>query len=239
MKNLEAIEKLKNAAMKAANFVLIEEQPIPYLKFAEELLRMSQKEFMIDKKMALTIAEKCGLENDDNTLMELLQYCCHKGVLLHYPQAPTLDCSIFIALQMVSNLVSFVLKTHNYAKFGLTAEIRRRFSRFDEFGILEEALLDDMLERSKDFNYTKERVLGFLQMFDLAVEVDRKTKFQNEEDFYLTPDNGQVFFVPSVLVHNKSKDYKKPDDHVDNIVLFFFPDKILPFQALFLITFLT
>ena len=225
VKNPEAFEKLKEAIVKAAVLVRTKKQPIAYLKFTEEILRMSQKEPMIDKKKALIIAKKYVLENVvDETFKELLQYCSHIGVLLDFPQ----DCSIFVLPRMISNLVSYVFKTHDYAKFGLTADLRKKFIRFDEFGLLEEALLDDMLERTKDFSYTKERVLAFLETFDLAVEVDRKTKFLNEKDCYLTPDSGRVFFVPSVLMYNKSKDYKKPNDHIDNIVLFYFPDEILP-----------
>ena len=232
VKNPEVFEKLKTAAVFAARFSIAEEQPISYLKFEEEILKMmSQKVYMINKEEALTIAKTNVLENDDDdALKELLQHCCNKGVLLHYPnsKAPTLKYSIFISPQMVSNLVSFVVKTHDYAKFGLTADLRKKFVRFDKFGLLEEALLDDMLERSKDSNYTKEMVLGFLETFDLAVEVDRNIKFENEEDSYPTPDNGRVFFVPSVLVYNKSKDYIKPENHIDNVVLFHFPDKFLP-----------
>ena len=239
-KDPEAFEKLKKAVMKAAVFVRTDKQPITYLKFNEEILRMSQKESMIDKEKALTIAKKYALENVDDTVDELLQYSSHKGAILHYSWAPTLKCSIFISPQMVSNLVSFVFKTHNYAKFGFKAGLIKKFIRFDEFGLLEEALLDDMLERTKGFSYTKERVLVFLEAFDLAVEVDRKTKFKNEKDSYLTPDSGRVFFVPSMLVYNESKDYKKPIDHIDNVVFFHFPDEILPkivFNYLLILTF--
>ena len=230
MKNPEAFEKLKTAAVFAAEFSTTEEQPISFLKFEEEILKMmSQKVYMITKEEALSIAKKVVSEKiNDDALEELLQHCLHKGILLHYAQVPTLKSSVFISPQMVSNLVSFVVKTHIYAKFCLTATLRKQFIRFDKFGLLEEALLDDMLGRLKDSKYTKEMVLGFLETFNLAVEVDRNIKFENEIDSYCTPDSGRVFFVPSVLVYNKSKDYLKPNDHIDNVVLFHFPDEFLP-----------
>ena len=227
-RDTEAFKTLKFVTILAAEFALTEIQPISFMKFEEEILIMSKNVSMIGKEAALQIATKAGLENSHKTLEELLQYYTRKGVLLHYSQAPTLSCVVFISPQMVSNLVSFVIKTHNFAKFGHTAELRKKFIRFDKFGLLEEALLDDMLERLNNSNYTKELVLGFLETFYLAVEIDKETKFQNEEDSYPVPDSGRVFFVPSVLMYNKSKDYVKPEHHIDNVVLFHFPDKFLP-----------
>ena len=135
-RNIDVFEKLKCRAILAAEFTLTENQPISYLKFEEEILKMSQKVSMISKEDGFSIATEVGLENNNETLEELLQYYSHKGVLLCYPQASTVNCSIFISPQMVSNLVSFVIKTHNYAKLGLTVELRKKFIRFDKFGLL-------------------------------------------------------------------------------------------------------
>lgn len=103
--------------------------------------------------------------------------------------------------------------------------LQRKFDRFDKFGILEESLLDYMLERS---NYAKNIVLGFLEHFDLAVEIDRCTTFENEDDTYRPPDTGRVFFIPSMLVYNEKEKYIKPQGHIDNVMLYHFPDKFLP-----------
>ena len=224
----ETLKKLKNVALLAAEFALTKKQPISYLKFEQEILKMARKKAWISKEKTSRIAATAGVEDSHESLEELLQHCTCKGILLHYSKSPTLGDLVFISPQAVSNLVSFVIKTHDYAKFSHTFELRKKFIRFDKFGLLEEALLDDMLRRSKNSNYTKKLILDFLITFYLAVEVNRWTKFENEEESFPTPDSGCVFIVPSVLVYNKSKDYLKPENHVNNVILYHFPDKFLP-----------
>ena len=208
--------------------LLTKKQPISYLKFEQQILKMAHQKSWISKDNASRIATTAGVEDSLESLEELLQHCSCKGILLHYSRAPTLGDLVFISPQAVSNLVSSVIKTHDYAKFSHTCELRKKFIRFDKFGLLEETLLDDMLGRFKNSNYTKKLILDFLITFFLAVEVDKWTKFENEDESYLTPDSGRVFIVPSVLVYNKSKDFLKPENHVDNVVLYHFPDKFLP-----------
>ena len=173
-------------------------------------------------KRAADIASSAGLEDNPESLLRLLQYYNSKGILLYYPEVEEL---IFISPQNVSDLVSCVIKTHNYAEPFPSAALRKKFDRFDQFGILEESLLDDILKRS---GYVKNIVLAFLEKFDLAVEIDKDTKFENENDSYRTPDTGRVFFIPSMLVYNEGENYIKPEGHVDNVVLFRFPDEFLP-----------
>ena len=224
----EALEELKHVALLAAEFALTKKQPISYLKFEQEVLEVAHEKAWISKDDASRFATTAGVEDNRESLKDLLQHCTCKGILLHYPRAPTLRDLVFILPQAVSDMVSFVIKTHDYAKFSHTYELRKKFIRFDKFGLLEEALLDDMLRRSEDSNNTKTLILEFLVTFYLAVEVDREIKFANEEESYPTPDSGRVFIVPSVLTYNKSKDFLKPENHVNNVVLYHFPDKFLP-----------
>ena len=221
----EAVTHLKTVALKAAHFAITEERPIPYLKFEEKIMEISLKQTKISIEEACDIASKAGLENTTESLVALLQYYTFRGILLYYPKVEELKNLIFISPQEVSNLVSCVIKTHEYANPIPTANFRKKFDRFDQFCILEESLLDDILKRS---GYIKDILLPLLEIFDLAVEIDRDTKFDNEDDAYKTPDTGRVFFVPSMLVYNEGEKYVKPEGHVDNVVLYYFPDKFLP-----------
>ena len=224
-RDVEAFNHLKAVAVKAAEYTLTEERPISYLKFEEKVVAVSQKETKISKERAFSIATEVGLKPTDDNLLALLQYYTFKGILLHYPDDETLKNTNFISPQWVSDLVTCVIKTHDYAEPSPPAELYNKCIRFDKFGLLEEELLDDMLKRS---GYSKDIVLGLLEKFELVIEIDRSTKFENENDSYPTPDSGRVFFVPSVLVHNKTQDHKTPEGYIDNVILYHFPDEFIP-----------
>ena len=224
-RDVEAINHLKAVAVKAAAYTLAEERPISYLKFEEKILTISQVETEINRERILNLAKESGLPPSDEALRAVLQYYTFKGILLYYPDIKALKNTIFVSPQQVSNLVTCVIKTHDYAEPRPTAELYNKCIRFDKFGILEEELLDDMLKRS---GYSKDIVLGLLEKFDLVSEIDRGTKFENEDASYVTPNKGQVFFVPSMLVCNKTQDFTLPEDHIDNIILYHFPDKFVP-----------
>ena len=220
-----AFKHLKAVAIRAASPAVNEERPISYLKFEENIFKISQKQTEIEVKRAADIASSAGLEDNPESLLALLQYYNSKGILLYYPEVEELKNLIFISPQNVSDLVSCVIKTHSYTEPIPSAALRKKFDRFDEFGILEESLLDDMVKRS---GYVKDIVLAVLEKFDLAAEIDKDTKFENENNSYRTPDTGRVFFVPSMLVYNEGQKYIKPEGHIDNVVLFHFPDEFLP-----------
>ena len=112
---------------------------------------------------------------------------------------------MFVDPQEVSDLVSSVISTHNCEPS--CADLQLSCDRYDTYGLLEEALLDDMLERCGRL-HRKEVILGLLKKFDLAVEFDA------EENTYEVPKSGRVFVVPSMLVYNKIKVYQKQDDDV-------------------------
>ena len=224
-RDTEAFSRLKAVALRAAYSAITEERFVSYLKFEEKILKISQNESVIEVEHACGIASSAGLENNPESMLTLLQYYHSRGILLYYPKVEELKNLIFVSPQNVSDLVSCVIKTHDYAEPIPSAALRKKFDRFDEFGILEESLLDDILKRS---GYAKKIVLAFLNKFDLAVEIHKDTKFQNEDDSYRTPDTGRVFFIPSMLVYNEGEKYIKPEGHTDNAVLFYFPDKFIP-----------
>ena len=221
----EAFNHLRAVAVKAAEHTLAEKRPIAYLKFEENILTKSRNKTELTKENALHIAKKAGLEPTNEALLAVLQYFSVRGVLLYYPDVEALKNTIFISPQWVSDLVTCVIKTHNYAEPRPTAELHKKCIRFDKFGLLEEALLDDMLKRS---GYSKHIVLALLKKFELAIEINRGIKFENEAASYVTPNDGRVFFVPSMLVHNTTQDYVPSKDCISNIVLYHFPDKFIP-----------
>ena len=215
----QVFEALKAVALKAAAPTIEKECPISYLQFELDVLKESQNKAVISKQEAYAIAEKAGLQD---TLMEVLHHYTLKGMLLYYPEVETLRNKVFVSPQEVSDLVSTVISTHNCEPS--SAKLQQVCHRYDQFGLLEEDLLDDMLhaaDRYKD----KSTVLGFLENFYLAVEVLRNTKFDEERDSYVTPKSGRVFLVPSMLVYNPKV---VPKEKGDIILIYHFPDLFVP-----------
>ena len=225
IRNTDAFDRLRAVAVKAANNSLNEKRPITYLKFEENILKNSEKKSELSKESAFSIAKEAGLKPTNEDLLALLQYYTNKGILLYYPDVGALKNTIFISPQWVSDIVTCVIKTHHYAQPRPTADLYKKCICFDKYGLLEETLLDDMLKRS---GYNKDIVLSLLEKFELAVEIDRHTKFENEDASYITSNNDRLFFVPSMLVHNKIHDCVPFKDHISNIILYHFPDKFLP-----------
>ena len=215
----QVFEALKDVALKAAAPTIEKECPISYLQFELDVLKESQNKAVISKQEAYAIAEKAGLQD---TLMEVLHHYTLKGMLLYYPEVETLQNKVFVSPQEVSDLVSTVISTHNCEPS--SAKLQQVCHRYDQFGLLEEDLLDDMLhtaDRYKD----KSTVLGFLENFYLAVKVLRNTKFDEEKDSYATPKSGRVFLVPSMLVYNSKV---VPKEKGDIILIYHFPDLFVP-----------
>ena len=216
----QVFEALQAVALKAAAPTIAKECPISYLQFEIDILKESQSKAVISKQEALAIAEKAGLQDN---LMEVLNHYTLKGTLLYYPEVESLQNEVFISPQEVSDLVSSVISTHNCEPS--SAKLQKVYRRYDEFGLLEEDLLDDMLQavgRYKD----KGTILGFLQKFYLAVEVSRDTKFDKEKESYSLPKSGRVFLVPSMLIYNPKA---VPVAQKGDIILsHHFPDLFLP-----------
>ena len=189
-------EELKAIALEAAGPTIAKECPISYLQFETDILKESQNKAVISKQEASAIAENAGLQD---SLMEVLDHYTLKGILLYYPKVEALQNKVFISPQEVSDLISSVISTHNCQPS--SAELQQVCNRYDQFGLLEEDLLDDMLYTAYCYK-DKDTILGFLEKFYLAVEVPRDTKFDKEEDSYATPESSRVFLVPSMLVYN-------------------------------------
>ncbi|XP_065884558.1 uncharacterized protein [Dysidea avara] len=213
--------KVKDTIIKAGRPVIEKQCPITYLQFETGLLQESEINSTITQKEALNIAINADIE--ENMLKEALLHFSYKGVLLYYPDVPALQDVVFVNPQEVSNLVSSVISTHNYEPS--SAELQLSCDRYDNYGLLEEELLNDMLKSCGRLQQ-KEVILGLLKKFDLAVEVSVETKFDDEDDSYELPKKGRVFVVPSMLVYNKKKLYQKKVHDV--VVLYHFPDKYLP-----------
>ncbi|XP_065916801.1 uncharacterized protein [Dysidea avara] len=221
----EVFTAVKQTILKASTATIQKESPISYLQFESELLQISQSKSILIRQEALDIARKAGVK--ENRLTELLLHYSYKGVLLFYPDIPSLQDVIFVDPQEVSDLVSSVISTH-YCQPS-SSHLQLACVRYDTYGLLEEELLDDILKRCSRLQQ-KEVILGLLKRFDLAVEVAVDTKFIDEDDSYVTPKSGKVFVVPSMLVYNERKVYQKKADDV--VVLYHYPDKFI-FETIF------
>ena len=215
----QVFKALKALALKAAAPTIEKECPISYLQFELDVLKESQNKAVISKQEAYAIAEKAGLQD---TLMEVLHHYTLKGVLLYYPEVETLQNKVFVSPQEVSDLVSSVISTHNCEPS--LVKLHQVCHRYDQFGLLEEDLLDDMLH-AVDRYQDKSTVLGFLENFYLAVEVLRNTKFDEEKESYATPKSSRVFLVPSMLVYNPKV---VPQGKGDIMLIYHFPDLFVP-----------
>jgi len=95
---------------------------------------------------------------------------------------PALQDVVFVDPQEVSDLISSVISTHNCEPS--SADLQLSCDRYDTYGLLEEALLNDMLERCGCLHH-KVIVLDLLEKFDLAVQVPVDIKFN---DSYQVPE---------------------------------------------------
>ena len=220
-RDVVVFKKVKDVIIKAGKPVIEKKCPITYLQFETGLLHASEIKPTIGHQEALEIARRAEIE--ENVLKEALLHYSYKGVLLYYPDMPALQDVVFVDPQEVSDLVSSVISTHDCEPS--SADLQLSCDRYDTYGLLEESLLDDMLDRCGRL-HQKDVVLSLLKKFDLAVEVPVDTKFDAEDDSYEVPKKGRVFVVPSMLVYNKMKVYQKQVDDV--VVLYHFPGRYLP-----------
>ena len=192
--------------MKAAAFTIKKQRYISYLNFEKEVLQISQTEPFITKEDAFHIAKMSGVEETEDALLKLLKYYTKKGILLYYPQVEALQDIVFISPQVVADLVSTVIKIHDYTTKTLPdLSLDKKCIRFDKYGLLEEDLLDDILKKAGRYK-DKETIIALLKKFGLAVEVKKETKFENE--------------IPPP-VPNRVQGF------ANNLLLFYFPDQFL------------
>ena len=219
---------VKKLAVNVAYHSINEDRLISYLYFEEAILKKSKFVAKISKQEAIKIAGEAGLEKNEQTIQELLEFYTSRGILLYYPEVEVLQDTVFTSPQEVSDLISTVLCTHQYSI--LASDFRRKCRRFEEYGLLEESLLDDMVKLKKypDWKHTKKLILALLDTFHLAVQIDTKTKFECEDDTYKLPESGNVYFVPSMLIYDKETEkYKNQNGHICNLFVFYFPDQFL------------
>ena len=220
-RNSDIFAKVKHTIMKAGKPVIEKHCPITYLQFETGLLQASSTKSIITQQEALDIAREANIE--ENMLHEALLHFSHKGILLYYPDMPALKDVVFVNPQKVSDFVSSVISTHESDPY--SASLQESCDRYDTWGLLEEDLLDDMITEC-GYLKQKELILDLLKKFDLVAEVPVDTKFDREDDSYEVPKEGKVFLVPSMLVYNEKKIYKKKADDV--VVLYHFPNKYVP-----------
>ena len=221
----EVFAVVKKTILRASKATIEKQCLISYLQFENSLLQISESKSIITWQEAEDIAKRSGVEEDKVT--ELLCHYSHKGVLLCYPDIPSLQDVVFVDPQEVSDLVSCVISTHECQPS--SANLQLACVHYDIYGLLEKALLDDILVRCGRLQQ-KEVILGLLKNFDLAVEVSVDTKYIDEDDCYSTPTSGKVFVVPSMLVYNEEKVYHRKADDV--VVLYHYPDKFI-FEIVF------
>jgi len=216
----KVFQHLKEVVMAAADCVIKKECPIPYLNFESEILHTSLTKTRITKQEASEIAKRSYLQDD---IEFVLHHFHQKGVLQYYSRVKSLQHEVFISPQEVADNVSTIISTRN--REPTSAKLQKSCKRYETYGILEEALLDHMLE-ADNFQNKKHIVLGLLEMFNLAVDLHRDTKFIDEDQSYSTPETGRVFLIPSMLIYNEKKIYHKTEG--DIVIQFHFPDNFLP-----------
>ena len=218
----ESVEHLRSTVLKAAEVVIATKRPISYLKFEGKILqKIEQGEVRLTRASAIDIARGAGVEGEQ-AVDSLLRYFTNKGILLYYPEVKPLKNDVFISPQEVSDLVCAVITTHECQP--PTAELLRSYRRYNQYALLEEALLNFILlqfNRSRD----KEVLLGLLDKFNLATEVPASTRFSREIR-KSTTTTSKLFIVPPLLVYDEKVSYHKQDG--DIVVQYYFKDEFLP-----------
>ena len=217
--NPEVVHHLRDVILQAAHPMINKKRPISYLEFEQEIFRKSIKNVRLKKAEIIEIAKNVGIQGEED-VDGLLKYHMYKGILLYFPEEELLKDEIFISPQEVSDLVCSVITTHHYNP--PTTELQWSDHRYNKHALLEEALLDYILSEKKRLQ-DKSIVIGLLKLFHLAAEVPLSTKFPDE---FVTPEDGEVFFVPSLLIYDKKNIYHKRDG--DIVIQYYFPDNFLP-----------
>ena len=215
----KVVDHLRATILKAAKWVISAERPIIYLNFEGKILEKGQTQVRLTLAEATDLARAAGIEGEQ-AVNALLCHFTNKGILLYYPEVPSLKSEVFISPQEVSDLVCSVVSTSDYAPD--TAKLQQSYERYNKYALLGESLLDFMLKesnRSKD----KDVLLGLLDKFNLAAEVPPGTKFPDE---FNAPKKGRVLMVPSLLVYDEKATYLPQKG--DITVIYYFADGFVP-----------
>ena len=218
----KSVDHLRSTVLKAAELVITTKRPISYLRFEGKILEKGvQAKLRLSQADAIDIARDAGVEGEQ-AIDTLLRYFTNKGILLYYPEVRSLKNEIFISPQEVSDLVCTVITTHKCQPD--TAELQQSYHRYNQYALLEEALLNFILQQSGRCE-DKQVLLGLLDTFNLATEVPPNTRFSHEIN---APRKSvsKVLFVPSLLIYDHKVLYCKQDG--DIVIQYYFPDEFLP-----------
>ena len=215
----EVVDHLRKTILRAAEWVINAVRPIVYLNFEGKILEKGQTAVRLTLAEATDLASMAGIEGEKE-VDALLQYFTKKGILLYYPEIPSLRTEVFISPQEVSDLVCTVVSTSNYTPN--TAKLQQSYERYNKYALLGEPLLDYLLKQSNRSN-DKDILLGLLDKFDLAAELPLSTQFPRELN---VPKKGRVFMIPSLLVYDEKATYCPKQG--DICVVYYFADRFVP-----------
>ena len=213
-RNVKEVDHLRLTIVSGAKLVINDPRPISYLNFEKQILMKYREEVRITRTKAVNIARIAGIEGERAVDLLLLHFA-NKGILLYYPEVESLKNEIFLSPDEVSKLVCTVITTESCQPD--TAELQRAHQRYVTHALLEESLFDFILKdcgRYKD----KDVILGLLNKFNIASEVPRDLTFPGE---LVTPKEGKVFMIPSLLVYDKAEAYQKAEG--DIVVVYYAP----------------
>ena len=212
--NFDKVQHLRSTIVSGAELVINAQRPISYLNFESQILIKYKHEVRITRDEATDMAKVAGIEGD-KAVDSLLLYFAQKGLLLYYPEVASLRNEIFISPDEVSQLVCTIITTKEHLP--RSAELRLAYDRYVKYALLQEDLFNFILKKDKKVK-DKDVILGLLNKFSIAAEVPPDIKFSDEQ---VTPKQGRVFVIPSLLVYDKTEAYQKTE--YDIVVVYYAP----------------
>ena len=102
--------------------------------------------------------------------------------------------------------------------------LRRAWTRYDTFAILEEHFLDHILKLASASEH-KEIIISLMELFNLIAEIPNSTCFTDES---VPPETDRrVYIVPSLLLYNPDLPAFIPEG-ADQVYLFYFSELYFP-----------
>ena len=161
----------------------------------------------------------------------VLRYFHNKRTILHFSQIESLRDLVILSPHWLAKLFGYVITAFSY-RMGNVFDAS--WERLNNFGILEESLLQHMLEKfQSDYpsvvHVTKQQVVDILLSFHLVACITREAWF-SEEGYPLLPDGGDTFIVPSLVPRDDSKNI--PNTKQERIIYFKFCSGFIPTSLL-------
>ena len=223
-KFMQNIVKLQEVLMEAATPAYSEERPISYLKL-EQLIALKVEENipMITIEEFTALVNKAGIpgESNSNAVSAALQYSSTRGTILYFSEVEILSKIVFISPHWLSSIFSKIITTHDQV---VDHHLRRAWTRYDTFAILEEHFLDHILKLASASEH-KEIIISLMELFNLIAEIPNSTCFTNES---VPPETDKrVYIVPSLLLYNPDLPVFIPEG-ADQVYLFYFSELYFP-----------